>query len=134
MRCRSLFFAAFFVLMASPASACLGPMLEHTIFFKQAPADTKADLVAQGTLEEVRNNPPKNANDRVPTATAVVRLTQVFQGKAKAGERVTLQYEVSSCGPNQRVGEKGMIIAKASAAGDFYIPETRAYGNDWPMR
>jgi hypothetical protein len=100
---------------AKPALACLGPPMEKTIFFDKVPPDFfpgsefRADVVAGVVLENVHDN----GTNVIVTAL----VTKTIKGTVKAGERITIQYVVSSCGPSHKEGEKGMIAAQFADTG-----------------
>jgi hypothetical protein len=109
---------------ASPADACLGRVLEYSIFFEKMPAaKLKTDVVVKVALEDVKDG------------IASARVTQVFQaptGIVRQGEKVLLKYNFSSCGPNHHAGEQGTIFAKFSVnkKGERTLyPYLRRYGD-----
>jgi hypothetical protein len=107
----------FFVVIggAKHAQACLGPPLERTIFFDKVPPDFfpgsefTTDVVADVVLENINNN------GMIVIVTALV--TKTIKGKVNAGDRIKIHYGVSSCGPNHKEGEKGIIAAQFSDTG-----------------
>ncbi|SNS96684.1 hypothetical protein SAMN06265795_110107 [Noviherbaspirillum humi] len=98
------------LLLASPANACLGLSLEDTIFFKTIPEPRPdADIIAKVSLFD--------ADD----GTAVARILQVLDtsdSRIHTGDKVDLKFRMTSCGPNLKPGEEGIIIAKARRDGD----------------
>jgi hypothetical protein len=106
MRFTQLIPIAIFVTMALPAQACLGPAEESTIFFDKIPADLKYDIAATVKIDRLDRDRQKSY-----LATATVLVTKVVRGKLRVGERLRLQYLVSSCGPNDGVGSSGLVIA-----------------------
>lgn len=93
-------------LLLSPhhAHACMGAMLEHTIFFTKPPEPAfDADVIAVITVQSV-----------TPDGVMRAEVNKVKQGPIAVGNVVTVEYQVSSCGPNHDAGEKGLIIAKSA--------------------
>ncbi len=104
MRFNVIAIVANLLLIALPADACLGRILEYSIFFEKIPAsEFKTDVLVKVVLENVKDG------------MASARVTAVLQaptGNIRQGDRVLLKYNFSSCGPNHGVGEKGIIFAK----------------------
>ena len=107
MRMIALFFALI-LLPAGMAQACMGAMLEDSLFFEQMPEPTlDADVVARVTIKQIVPDHEPNA-----MVTAAARVDEVVSGSTKVGDIIELRYIVSSCGPNQKEGNSGLIIAK----------------------
>jgi hypothetical protein len=113
-----------FLSIASPANACLGRHAEYSIFFEKMPASKlKTDVVVQLALEDVKYG------------TASALITQVYQAPSdtlRRGDRVLLEYNFTSCGPNHGVGEQGTIFAKLSVnkkGQRTLYPYLRRYGD-----
>jgi hypothetical protein len=108
-----------------PADACLGRHAEYSIFFEKMPTSKlKTDVVIQVALEDVKYG------------VASARITQVYQAPSdntvRRGDRVLLEYNFTSCGPNHSVGEQGTIFAKLSVnkKGEKILsPYLRRYGD-----
>lgn len=96
------------LLCTSHAHACMGAMLEHTIFFTKPPEPAfDADVIALITVQSV-----------TPEGMMRATVNKVKQGPIAVGDVVTIEYQVSSCGPNHDAGENGLIIAKSAKSID----------------
>jgi hypothetical protein len=105
MRSYAIAILGFFMLMPPPAEACLGQILEHTVFFDKMPElKLDADVVAKVILEDVKDG----------LASARIIQVEVSAGNIHPGDKVQLKYSFSSCGPNHKNGEEGIIIAKST--------------------
>jgi hypothetical protein len=119
MRFAPAILAILLALTALPAKTCLGQMQESTLFFETVPeAIAASDVIAEVEIEKLKG-------DILPE-TATVRVLKVRRGTMKEGEKAVLNYSVSSCGPNQKVGEKGLIIAQ-KITGENGEPALRPY-------
>jgi|GEM_PF-4333369 len=111
------------LLWSVPSHACLGPMLEHTIFFTKPPEPAfDADVIAVVTVQDVQ-----------PSGVMKALVNKVKQGPIAVGDVVTIEYQISSCGPNHDAGEKGLIIAKSGKdmTGNMVLyPYTRSFSGD----
>ncbi len=115
------------MLVAQPARACLGHSEESTIFFDKIPSQPKLkyDLAAIVKIDRIEHD---RQQPNLTTASGLV--TKVLQGNVRVGDRIRLRYEVSSCGPNERVGKSGLVIAKRAIARsrkDLLSPYTRRF-------
>jgi hypothetical protein len=112
---RSLIIVLVLAVWITPAQACLGPPLEHTIFFDKVPpdfypgSDFRADVVANVVLEDVR--------DDGAHGIVTARVTKAISGDVKVSDHIQLRYNVTSCGPYHKKGEGGMIAAQYGDAG-----------------
>jgi len=99
-----------FLLVTTQAHACLGYALSNTLFFEEIPNPSPdVDVIAKVSLSDV------NEETRTATATVTVTVMQVLKtsdSRVNQGEKVAMKYEFSSCGPDHRNGDEGMIIAK----------------------
>jgi hypothetical protein len=93
-----------FIFLSSQAQACLGRILEDTLFFETLPnPPLNANLIAKVSLSEVSHG----------TATAeIIQVLQTSDSEVHQGEKLPIQFSFSSCGPNHQNGAKGIIIAK----------------------
>ncbi len=102
----------FSITAISPAKACRGAMEENTIFFeKDYNSKFDSDITAKIILDRIINL------DKKPYNIAFARITDVIEASAmniQQGDNVQLQYEYTSCGPNHKAGDEGIIIAKIS--------------------
>ena len=96
---------AFFVCsLALPVQACMGRILEDTLFFAALPQpQLEADVIAQVVLSDV---------DRGRARAEIVEVVTTSGVEVQEGQHFLLEYAFSSCGPNHRDGDQGMIIAK----------------------
>ncbi|MDO6388458.1 hypothetical protein [Uliginosibacterium sp. 31-12] len=95
----------FFLLLISPqVHACRGASVEDTLFFKSIPdPQPDADLIANVSLSTVNHG------------KAVARIKQVLKtsdARVHRGNKISMKYGFSSCGPHHKSGDEGMIIAK----------------------
>jgi len=99
-----------FLLVTPQAHACIWYGLWNTIFFEAIPSpQADVDVIAKVSLSDV------NEETRTATATVTATVMQVLKtsdARVSQGEKVAMKYEFSSCGPDHRNGEEGMIIAK----------------------
>jgi hypothetical protein len=101
-----------FLLATPQANACRGLSMESTLFFKTIPNPTPdADLIAKVALLDV------SVLDLYKgTATAkVLRVIKTADGRVHEGDIISLNYLVSSCGPNHQSGHEGTIVVKGGA-------------------
>lgn len=112
-----------FALLPVSAFACLGPMSEYSLFFETIPAPRPhADLVARVVLLEAE----------IGTATA--RIEEVLETSNDAihpGDNLTLAYTFTSCGPNHKKGDKGIILANVKGDDKNLVayPFSRRFGD-----
>ncbi len=95
-----------FISFSLPALACLGYLSEDTLFFTEIPVKiSKADFIAKITITDIKQTGLE--------ATVTARVSDNQKGTIKGGQIVQFQYLVSSCGPNHKVQEQGLIVAKS---------------------
>lgn len=123
MRTLVMMMALMWLLPVSAAQACMGAMLEDTIFFEKMPEKPlDADIVAKVTLGNV-------IHDGI-IASATARVSEVVKGNLSIGDKILLRYVVSSCGPNHQFGGSGLIIVKRTGVVNgepAYTPYTRNF-------
>lgn len=117
--------ASCFLLLASPAHACRGP--GETLFVETIPnPQPDADVILKVTLLD--SSVSEFYKGR---ATAIVlQVLKAPDEKLSQGSIVTMNYMVSSCGPDPTNGSEGTIIARtgADAEGRFVLyPYLRRY-------
>ena len=108
--------------LALPVHACMGRILDDTLFFDGLPGlQLEADVIARVVLSEVERGRAKAEIVEVVTTSGV---------EAHEGQHFMLEYAFSSCGPNHRDGDQGMIIAKL-ADGDerVLLPYLRRFSD-----
>jgi hypothetical protein len=92
------------LLMSMPVDACLGRGSETSIFFnKKQTSKFKTDLLIRVTLEDFKD------------WAAHARITEIIQAPVNSlrrGDKILLKYHSTSCGPNHKTGEEGIIFAK----------------------
>jgi hypothetical protein len=91
---------------SSPASSCLGQVLETSIFFTTPPVFKSMDAVLI-----------KVVLTAVKGGMASAKVTKILKDPTRSirvGSKVSIEYNFSSCGPNYRAGEEGIIWAKVS--------------------
>lgn len=114
---------AFFVCsLALPVHACMGRILEDTLFFDALPQPPlEADVIARVALSEVDGGRARAEIVEVVTTSGV---------EVHEGQHFMLEYAFSSCGPNHRDGDQGMILAKL-ADGDkrVLLPYLRRFSD-----
>jgi hypothetical protein len=114
---------AFFVcFLALPVHACMGRILEDTLFFDGLPEpQLEADVIARVVLSDV---------ERGRARAEVVEVVTTSGVEVHEGQHFMLEYAFSSCGPNHRDGDQGMIIAKL-AYGDerVLLPYLRRFSD-----
>ena len=116
-------------LIAPQVHACMGAQMEDTIFFNadarhrmydnQPPSRSKAigmvsplpdaDVIAEIFLTDL------NDHDESSTAMAtanVIRVIKTTDARVRQGAKITVKFDVSSCGPQHRNGHTGSIFAK----------------------
>lgn len=99
------------LLIPNQALACLGPFAEKSIFAQSTPSSTlKSEALIKATLTSVG-------------VKKVVKVLNVIKDKdptksIRLGGKIELDYRDSSCGPNHRVGESGMIRVRISGKGN----------------
>ncbi|ONM43986.1 hypothetical protein BXT89_09575 [Halopseudomonas pachastrellae] len=90
--------------LALPVQACRGHLLEDTLFFDGLPGpQLEADVIARVVLSDV---------ERGRARAEVVEVVTTSGVEVHEGQQFLLEYVFSSCGPNHRDGDQGMIIAK----------------------
>ena len=90
--------------LALPVHACRGHILENTLFYEALPEPPlEADVIARVVLSEV---------DRGRARAEIVEVVTTSGVEVHEGQQFLLEYAFSSCGPNHRDGDQGMIIAK----------------------
>lgn len=96
---------AFFVCsLALPVHACMGRILEDTLFFEALPEpQLEADVIARVVLSDV---------DGGRARAEIVEVVATSGVEVHEGQQFMLEYAFSSCGPNHRDGDQGMIITK----------------------
>lgn len=108
--------------LALPVHACRGHILENTLFFEALPEpQLEADVIARVVLSEV---------DRGRARAEIVEVVTTSGVEVHEGQQFLLEYAFSSCGPNHRDGDQGMIIAKL-ADGDerVLLPHMRRFSD-----
>lgn len=95
------------LLLALPqAYACMGPGMGDTIFFETLPnPQPDADLIAHISIDEVKG---KWGESATVTVVDVIKTTGDW---VKGGDKVGIKYQVTSCGPEYKAGDKGTIFA-----------------------
>lgn len=95
--------------VAKPASACLGPFAEKSIFLKSLPASMpKSEALLEGRLTSVG-------------AKKIVKILKVIKdstGSLRLKKQIGLDYFDTSCGPYHRVGDSGIIRVKITGKGN----------------
>lgn len=108
-----------------PVLACSDPSSETTIFFEGQPEGiAPTAIIADVTISSI--------NDQFLPAEAHVRIDNVIQGDIKPESHIKILYFVSSCGPNQKAGDKGRIagISGMNAKGEVILyPYLRRFGD-----
>lgn len=115
-------------LLASPqVYACMGPGLEFTLFFNANAQGFFIEKLAQkpSKTEELLELPPDadvlaevvltgadSAQFDIPTAANIVRVIKTSDDRVRRGKKIPIKFEFSSCGPNNRSGSQGTIMAK----------------------
>ncbi|HIQ54852.1 MAG TPA: hypothetical protein EYH51_16580 [Pseudomonas pachastrellae] len=114
---------AFFVcFLALPVHACMGRILEDTLFFEALPGpQLEADLIARVLLSDV---------ERGRARAEIVEVVTTSGVEVHEGQHFLLESAFSSCGPNHRDDDQGMIIAKL-AEGDkrVLLPYLRRFSD-----
>lgn len=108
--------------LALPVHACRGHILEDTLFFEALPGpQLEADVIARVVLSDV---------ERGRARAEIVEVVTTSGVEAHEGKHFMLEYAFSSCGPNHRDGDQGMIIAKL-AEGDkrVLLPYLRRFSD-----
>ena len=108
--------------LALPVHACMGRILEDTLFFAALPQPPlEADVIARVVMSEV---------DGGRARAEVVEVVATSGAEVHEGQQFMLEYAFSSCGPNHRDGDQGMIIAKL-ADGDepVLLPYLRRFSD-----
>lgn len=99
-------------LIVSPqVHACRNPMSQTTLFFETIPSpQPAADLIARVSLSEV------NETMGLGMATAtVIEVLRTSDAKIHQGDKITMKYQATSCGPAHKNGDNGVIIARTGA-------------------
>ena len=98
------------LLVPMQALACRGD--HDTLFFKTIPSPTPdADLIAEVALTGVVGDVEPRSVSKIATVT-VLSVIKTSDARVQKGDKVTLKYVVSSCGPSDLIGMRGTIIAK----------------------
>ena len=108
--------------LALPVHACMGRILEDTLFFEALPQPPlEAGVIARVVISEV---------DGGRARAEVVEVVATSGVEVREGQQFLLDYAFSSCGPNHRDGDQGMIIAKL-ADGDerVLLPYMRRFSD-----
>lgn len=109
MPIRFIPFVVMSLFLATPAQACMGYMMENTLFFDAVPPEgADADVIAKVVIKT--DNDRSGAADRPEGVEAEIRAVQ--KGDVKTGDRVFLKFLSTSCGPWHEAGETGMIVAR----------------------
>lgn len=99
----------FLLAVPLPAQACMGYMMEDTLFFAKIPPEAAgADIVADVVIKT--DNSRSGGADRPDGVEAEIRAVQ--KGDVKTGDRVFLKFLSTSCGPWHESGETGTIAAR----------------------
>ena len=107
------YLVAFLGLMLASAQvqACRDPESWDTVFFEAIPnLQSNADVIAKVSLSDV------NEEVNTATVTAIATVIQVLKtsdARIHAGDKIAMKYRFTSCGPDHKKGEEGMIIAKS---------------------
>jgi len=108
--------------LALPVHACMGRILEDTLFFEALPQPPlEAGVIARVVISEV---------DGGRARAEIVEVVATSGVEVREGQQFLLDYAFSSCGPNHRDGDQGMIIAKL-ADGDerVLLPYMRRFSD-----
>lgn len=99
-----------FLLFSTQAYACRDPRSWNTIFFESPPnVQLNADLVARISLSDVN----ESMETATVTATAtVINVLKASNDKIQPSQKTAIKYAFTSCGPDHKSGDKGMIIAR----------------------
>ncbi|WP_373541163.1 hypothetical protein [Chamaesiphon sp.] len=92
-----------------PAQACLGVAEEFTIFFDKIPVKLNDQTIAEVKIENMKRG--------VSTAR-IIRLIKTKNNVVKVGDRIILNYRVSSCTQVAHVGNIGTIVIKGFVNSD----------------
>ena len=104
-----------------PVAACLGPGLEQQIFFKSVPKDTKvADFIGEVSITSVSD---MKAHPGLKAATGTITKSQTHPGKK--GEKITLLYYETSCGPYIPFNRRNPQVAQGLVLGAI-LPASRS--------
>lgn len=100
------------LLVPTQVHACLGAILEDTLFFDAIPnMQPDADVIAKVSLLDV-----SVLDFYKGTATArVLQVLKTPDERIHQGSMISIKFMVSSCGPNHERGNEGIIIAKAGS-------------------
>ena len=111
---RYLLYGFFWLIAPMQANACVGAISDDTLFFDAAAdAQPRADVIAKVTLLDV------SLHDAFKVI-ATARIQEVLRSSDHSlhqGSIITLKYLLTSCGPNNRRGSEGTIMAKARSDG-----------------
>jgi hypothetical protein len=99
----------FFLLLGpSHGHACSGSW--NSLFFETIPnPQPDADLIA---IVSTLGKKEQETGVTVTEMATVIEVLKTSDARIKKGASIAMQLENSSCGPDPRVGSKGMIIAK----------------------
>ena len=113
-----------FLLASSHAHACRGHAMEDSLFLANVPnPPPEAEVIAQVSLSHV--------NEGTATAT-VMQVLKATDARVRQGDRISMRFNYSSCGPHHQNGEEGVIIAKAGTDSESRLvlyPYVRRYGD-----
>jgi hypothetical protein len=99
-----------FLVLSPQAHACLGPDSWHNLFFETIPnPQPDADLIAIISVSDKKE--PRGGVVMTAMAT-VIQVIKTSDARVKQGEKIPMQLENTSCGPDPLIGSKGTIIAK----------------------
>lgn len=100
-----------FLLAPTQVYACLGPFSEEHLFFDTIPTpQPDADVIAEISISDV--NIRATASSTARAMATVTRVLKTSDARVHQGDKFTMQYRNSSCGPDPEIGSKGMIIAR----------------------
>ena len=96
-----------FLLAVPQVQACLHPGDFLTLFFQSIPdPPPDADVIATVSLSDVKGDYPG------PVTATIMQVLKASDARVYPGAKMTMQVNVSSCGPSPRNGDEGTIIAK----------------------
>lgn len=98
--------------LAAPALACLGPQSEATIFFNDTFPPPDAEFITGVVIESVRRD------DAIAVVSTVIKAPA---NTIKTGDRVKLEFAITSCGPNLSAMDSGTISARRGIDPDKMI-------------
>ncbi|KFB66113.1 hypothetical protein [Candidatus Accumulibacter vicinus] len=103
----------FGLLLGSPhVHACRNSGSWNRLFFEAIPnPQPDADLIAIISVSDKQE--PRGGATVMATAT-IIQVLKTSDARVKQGEKLSMQLENSSCGPDPLIGSKGTIIAKVA--------------------